>query len=156
MKADALFWAKVDTSGDCWEWQGVLTVLGYGYLRRNGQTWRTHRYAWMLTSGPIPQALHVLHRCDNRRCVRPDHLWLGTHADNMADMAAKHRTAFESCPESAPRGEGHWNAKLTAELVRSIRQRAASGEALAAIASEYGVGRKTVSDAVLRRTWAHI
>jgi hypothetical protein len=88
------FWSKVDKTGDCWEWQGGH-VKGYGEItagKRPGRTWRyAHRVAWELTFGPIPRGLCVLHRCDNRGCVRPAHLFLGTVADNNRDMWAKGR-----------------------------------------------------------------
>ena len=94
-------WAKIDTSGtsQCWEWQGSRKPNGYGQIlvipdhgpRRVAYT---HRLAWELFYGPIPPDLYVLHRCDNRPCCRPQHLFLGTHVDNMADMAAKGRAAW--------------------------------------------------------------
>lgn len=88
------FWSKVDKKSDqeCWLWKGGLMPLGYGSFQvgvRRSIT--SHRQAWILTHGHIPLRLHVLHRCDVRRCVNPSHLWLGTHQENMADMVAKGR-----------------------------------------------------------------
>lgn len=91
------FWAKVDRSGECWEWIGKPTTHGYGRLERAPQGQRrgapvyAHRASWELHYGPIPEGLNVLHHCDNPPCVRPTHLFLGTHLDNMADMFAKGR-----------------------------------------------------------------
>lgn len=95
------FWAKVDTSGDCWEWTAGVDTMGYGALRVPGprtsnKKIRASRYSWMLHNGTIPSGKHVLHTCDNRRCVNPKHLWLGSHSDNMKDMAAKGRHPMHS------------------------------------------------------------
>lgn len=75
----------------CWEWQGTMMQNGYGRVRYEGAEWYTHRLAWTLANGPIPDGLLVMHACDNRRCVNVGHLSLGTVADNAADMVAKGR-----------------------------------------------------------------
>lgn len=86
------FWERVDRSKDCWEWRGYRNWAGYGIIHPTpGVKLRTHRIAYELTHGPIPIGLYVLHRCDNPSCVRPEHLFLGTLADNNRDMAAKGR-----------------------------------------------------------------
>lgn len=105
-----------------------------------------HRVSWELTFGPIPAGLHVLHRCDNRACVRPDHLFLGNHADNMADMAAKGRYG-EHC------GEANGNARLTADVVRAIRRRRDEGVSLRNLAAEFDVAYGTARQVVNRVTW---
>jgi hypothetical protein len=87
MISAARFWPKVRKDRGCWVWTGATTTTGYGRL--SGQP--AHRLSWEIHHGPIPAGLFVCHRCDNPGCVRPDHLFLGTHEANMADMVAKGR-----------------------------------------------------------------
>lgn len=131
--------------GGCWEWTGSKSAFGYG-MRRAGpsETGYVHRLVFEAIFGPIPDGLCVLHRCDNPPCFRPDHLFLGTHADNNADAAAKGRTA---------RGTRR-SARLTESDVRAIRSRQRSGEEQQTLAHAFGVGEATVSNIVRRRTWA--
>jgi hypothetical protein len=90
------FWSKVGRAGICWEWRGSKSKYGHGqfqYTTAPNVRVRVgaHRFSWELANGPVPDGLWVLHHCDNPPCVRPDHLFLGTHKDNMADMKAKGR-----------------------------------------------------------------
>lgn len=110
------FWEKVDRGPGCWLWQRACDRDGYGVFWLGGRNHRAHRAAWMLANGPIPAGTIARHRCDRPGCVRPSHIQLGTHAENIADKVRRNRQA---------KGEGHGCAKLTAEQVREIR--AASG-----------------------------
>lgn len=109
---EARFWALVDKRGSCWLWTGTRGHGGYGHfgVGRLGVDRRVvtaHRFAWELTNGAIPDGLYVLHTCDNRWCVNPEHLWLGTAADNAHDAVAKGRLRSASaakthCPSGHP------------------------------------------------------
>lgn len=144
------FWANVDRTGDCWLWMKACRTSGYGVARYRGRQYGAHRIAYELTHGPIPAGLFVCHKCDRPRCCRPDHLFLGTCADNVADKMAKGR-------HRPPRGEQCGMAKLTAEQVRAIRaRRADGGVTLVQLAQEYGVNARTISKIVRGERWAHI
>lgn len=136
------FWKKVERSDSCWEWTGARDQKGYGALVWAGRVHGSHRIAWELTNGPITDGLHVLHRCDNPPCVRPDHLFLGTHRDNMRDRDRKGRLVNL-------RGEQHPQARLTDAQVAEVRARRAAGATTVALAAEYGVGQKNISDICL-------
>lgn len=144
------FWAKVERGPGCWEWLCGTNAYGYGRVRFNGRAQLAHRVAWQIENGPISNGAHVCHSCDNPLCVRPDHLWLGTAQDNMADMKAKGRQR---------RGEGKPNAVLTADLVRQIRQEhvhRCKKHGSLAIAKRLGLKHTAVYRAAMGITWRHI
>lgn len=144
------FWTRVDRSGGpdaCWEWQGAKQATGYGNLQIDGRSVRAHRLAWSLAHGPVPDGMLVCHRCDNRPCCNPAHLFLGTHAENLADMAAKGRSS---------RGSHRPATTLTVKDVRGIRARVAAGEPRSAVARDHGISNSAVSMIVRRKTWKHV
>ncbi len=126
------FWAKVDRSGPgCWPWMGAHNPRGYGNFAIGDMTVRASRMAWELSFGPIPDGLWVLHTCDNPPCCNPAHLFLGTHAANMADMKAKgrapggnavgERNGMRLHPERRSRGDLHWTRDRPEHLARGER-----------------------------------
>ena len=145
------FWNKVNKHAEngCWEWAaGPCGHWGYGGFTIDGRSMYAHRVSWMFEHGPIPDGLYVLHKCDNPPCVNPDHLFLGTHTDNMRDMVEKGRARGGSLP-----GESNGQAKLTEADVLAIR---ADKRTQQAIADEYGVSRRAIGYIKNRKTWTHI
>lgn len=153
----ARFWAKVRMGDYCWEWCAYLNRGGYGtfFGARNHYTrvtWPAHRYSWIQMFGEIPNGLFVCHRCDNPKCVRPDHLFLGTPMDNCHDMMTKgrHRIGRRA------RGSQHYRAKLTELQVMEIRRRRAHGESGVELGREYGVASTQIYYIAKRRTWKSV
>lgn len=146
------FWAKVEISGDdqCWSWKASTTHNGYGQVRFDGTMKRAHRISWILAKGPIPPGMLVCHSCDNRRCVNPNHLWLGSAADNTRDMLKKGRDGH-----GVLRGERVYGSKLTEEDVRDIR---AWREFVPnyVLADLFGISLVSISCVINRKTWSHV
>jgi hypothetical protein len=154
----ARFWAKVERSEGCWEWTAA-TSHGYGILavkHRSRSPMRAHRVSWEIHNGPIPGNMHVLHTCDNRRCVRIEHLFLGTNADNTADRVAKGRTRTWAT-ERRRLGSSHPRSKLTEDIVRESRALWRSGsETSVSLAARHGVAQATMHAALTGQTWRHV
>jgi hypothetical protein len=144
------FWShskKIETG--CWIWQRTRDHGGDGYGRLSfmgGQLVSAHRLAWELTHGPIPDGLEVLHTCDTPPCINPDHLFLGTQLDNIADKVTKRR-------QVGPRGDRMWKAKLTWSVVAAIRAAFASGVTETELGKTYGVYTSTIERIVHKKTW---
>lgn len=132
---------------ECIEWVGATTHNGYGRVRVGKRVLRAHRFSWESANGPIPSGLQVLHRCDNRLCINPEHLFLGTNDDNVADKIAKGRQAA---------GE-RLSKKLTTEKVMEIRQRwPVARMTQRRFASEYGIAKTTLQKILCGQTWAGV
>jgi hypothetical protein len=158
-------WAGIQRGApdECWLWTGSVRPNGYGVLSRQGRSTAAHRLMWTLTNGAIAPGLFVCHRCDNRRCCNPAHLFLGSPQDNSRDMVAKGRQAAGDhngsrlYPERLRRGERIRNAKFTEAQVLAIRTLyAEGGYSQSAIASAYGVNRNCVSNIVRGKDWKHV
>ena len=132
----------------CWGWAGCTLANGYPVIfDEHGRQHMAYRVVYEQRVGPIADGLSICHRCDVPTCCRPDHLFAGTHADNMRDMASKGRSTI---------GERHPNAVLTDACVAEIRTLRGYGMTLADLADQFGVARATICDVVYRRRWQHL
>jgi hypothetical protein len=148
------FWEKVDKSGECWVWTAAKQASGYGkFVIRKGDTpVGAHRLAYQLEVGDIPEGMYVLHRCDNPSCVRPDHLFVGTHLDNMADMRAKGRWHYTPRNQN---GERNPSSILSDAKVSAMLADLASGGRPVSVARKYGIQYKTLWAIRHRKTPGH-
>lgn len=144
------FEAKFTKSDGCWEWNAGKFPDGYGALRIAGRAQLSHRVAYQLYVGEIPDGMCVCHRCDNRKCVNPDHLFLGTQADNIHDCENKGRGVHLGLS-----GEKNANAKLVEAQVIEILAKHANGARGVDLAKEYGVSRANISLIVCGRAWTN-
>lgn len=127
----------------CWPWTGAISS-GYGSLKIDGVTHRAHKVAWEQRNGPVPAGLLLRHRCDNPPCINPNHMQLGTDADNAADKVARQRSA---------RGERNAKAALTAMAILEIR---ASSEPRAVLAKRFDTTVYNISKILRGVTWRHL
>jgi hypothetical protein len=182
-KQELRFWGKVNKlagSDACWLWMAGKFRRGYGAFHVSGKLLKAHRIAYTLANGQIPKDICVCHRCDVTSCCNPNHLFLGTHAENSADMVIKGRSrsprgdangarlhperlvrgdAHHSRrhPERMPRGESHVLAKITADSVIKIRALYSTGEITqAALASKFGLSRQHIGSITTFKKWKHL
>ena len=120
----------------CWLWMGAISDTGYGGFLLNRRSMSAHRASWILHRGAIEPGKYLCHKCDNRACVNPDHLFLGTQRENMQDCSRKERLGF---------GEASPAAKLTDQECAKIRGAASGNESQASIARRFGINQSTVS-----------
>lgn len=143
------FWTKVKKTDNCWEWQGSPDSDGYGILSVACWPVKAHRFSYFIHYGDAA-GLCVCHRCDNRKCVRPDHLFLGTNADNIHDMESKGRGV-------RLHGEKSLFAKLNEEQVREIRAMCCDLTiSQPVIAKRFGISQALVSVIKNRKVWKNL
>lgn len=139
----------------CWVFVGCRLPSGYGRIKADGERKEVlaHRASWQVHKGAIPDGMCVLHRCDNPPCINPDHLFLGTFADNYLDMVSKGRARCAS-EQPKTRGSKHWKAKLTETQVREIIAR--KSESRKSLASEFGTSARYISSIVCGHKWKYL
>lgn len=140
------FYEKV---GLDWQWRSRKNKAGYGDIQVNGKHVRAHRLSYEIHNGKIPAGMYVLHSCDDPGCVNPEHLHLGTPADNMREMVERNRN-------HNMRGENNPNAKITEKQVIEIREKYKKGMRQIEICKEYDLQDGNVSDIVNRKKWKYI
>ena len=149
------FWDRVNSqikenhAWGCLEFTGCKDECGYGRINRDGKLVRLHRAVWERDHGHIPAGMVVMHSCDNPCCLEPEHLFLGTQAENVADMDRKGR-------RRTPIGSQQPQAKLTEASVRVVKQRLKDGATCAALAREYGVSDAAIRNVKKGRRWTHV
>lgn len=142
------FWKYVQKTDSCWNWTRCFDTRGYGQFVLCGTLHSAHRVSYIIHHGRIPKDLHILHSCDNRKCVRPEHLRAGTNTENYLEKMAKKRHAF---------GENHNRAILTEIQVKEIRRKHSfENRSTHSLAAEYGVTYTNMSQIIRRKTWRHI
>lgn len=159
------FFAKVKKTKGCWIWDGARWDNGYGVFTKDGKNLKAHRISWLIHFGKIPAHLCICHTCDVKWCVRPDHLFIGTHGDNMRDMERKGRSrhlsgddhAYRKNPELHARGEQCHNSIFTKDQVLEIRRLySAGGIYQKELAEMFGTDQGNISAITRRITWKHI
>jgi hypothetical protein len=153
----ARFRSKVDRSGECWLWQGSTNQFGYAVFWLAGRQVRAARVALFL-DGRVPNdhRSFALHHCDNPACVRPTHLYWGTHTENMADRANRGRTARgDRMPHQRVHGEAHPKSKLTEDDVREIRRTYRPGLG-GELMRRFGISQPTLWNVVNGKSWRHV
>lgn len=159
------FWSKCKKTEGCWGWEGsIFKTGGYAAFYIRPKLYRASRVSFKIATGSDPGNLFVCHRCDNPACVNPDHLFLGSCADNVADSISKGRRNYKRGrqhwshlrPELVPRGERHSQSKLTSDMVNEIRRlRAAGNTTMSALSRRFGVSVRHIYRIVRNQKWKH-
>lgn len=155
MRTVARFWEKVTRTDGCWLWTEWCNHDGYGRFWAYGKLVTASRFVYEITYGPIPEGMNVLHHCDMPPCVRPEHLYLGTQAKNMADMRERGRERYTG-PNRIHRGVDHHAARLSEEQVRSLRTQYAAGASFVELSRLFSISETQAARIAQRKNWAHL
>jgi len=162
LSAEDRFWANVIKSDDpngCWLWSAAAATGKHGTFYVGGGKVQASHFAWESANGrPVPEGLWVLHHCDNPPCVRPDHLYVGTHLDNVRDAIERDRYAIGNALHHATRarGERQGSAKLRDADVLAIRAKSRAGASLRQLAAEFGISKSQAGRIVRGEVWQHL
>lgn len=140
----------VNYNNQCWEWQFRKNACGYGTIKVKNKSELAHRISYTLLVGEIPKGVEVCHSCDNRCCVNPEHLWLGTHKENMQDRVNKGYT------KGIAQGEKNPREKLKETDIPVIRELYKMGYDSVVLGAQYGVSSSTISSIIRRESWNHV
>lgn len=149
-------WHMYEIRGECWIFTGDKDRYGYGQFQWMGRPGRAHRAAYYLTHGHIPKGMCVCHHCDNPACVRPEHLFLGTVADNNTDKKHKGRSRWGGVLPTPRYGRQNPAAKLLDADIRYIRQAASQGVTSYVLAARFGVTDSNIRYILRGKTWRHV
>lgn len=153
MNTEETFWARCTKSDGCWQWTGMIGSKGYGKFSFKGQRWHAHRLAYTFSKGPIPDGKFVCHKCDNKKCVNPSHLFIGTALDNNRDCITKGRRHAFDMSKILKTGEDNPSSKLDRVKVAAIMPLKRSGMTWKQIATLFGVAPITVRRAGKGISW---
>lgn len=150
---------EFDTT-ECWNWTGQRTQSGYGVTSWNGKHVRAHRASYAVFIGTIEPGMLVCHRCDNPLCINPDHLFIGSPADNVRDMKdkgrGKHANGLAAARLKSPKGEQHWRAVLTETDVLQLRELKRQGATIRELSQRFNVSKFAAQAASVGTTWSHL
>jgi hypothetical protein len=166
ISAELRFWSKVEKCGPipahrpslgrCWQWRAYITDIGYGLFSFNGTLQGAHRVSFLINIGAIPKGQIVMHKCDNRACVRPSHLKCGTQSENIKDCVSRGRHISQINRDAIPRGERSGGHKLTSSQVLDILSRPLRFGLASSIAKEFNISHPAASDIIKRKSWTHL
>ncbi len=149
-----------EKNGECWNWTGKIINSGYGSLVQgvNGKKkyLSAHRESYKVFKGKIPLNMNVCHTCDNKKCINPEHLWIGTQKDNIRDCSKKGRKNTKLGPRISIQGEKHHRAKLTEKDVLKIRESLSLGSSQDDLAQNFGVSKKTIQAIYYKTNWKYL
>ncbi len=148
--------SKINKKSGCWEWKKAKDASGYGRIFRLKKTMFAHRLSYIKYKGLIPNKMEICHTCDNKSCVNPDHLFAGTHTDNIKDIYKKGYGNKGGYQLKVFCGEGNPNSKLTRDNVKTIRERYSEGVKQNELAKKFKVSQCHISDIVNYRKWSSI
>ena len=150
------FWDKVSKSEGCWNWIASKYPCGYGAINIRRKCFGAHRMSWLIHHGDIPDDCEVCHYCDDPSCVRPDHLYVATHAQNIKDMHSKGRGVYSPNFPPPPKGELNWKSRFKTEDILEMRSLSERGVSQRNIAILFKTSHPVIGRIIRRESWSHV